>query len=417
MQTVSTSQQQNREARSRWWAWSLPLLASLVVLMALAVISGATYSTWRSRQVAQIEANCRDAMRRKNWEELETHAQRWLTLDDDSSLAWLYLGEAAQRRGDLELTAKCLASVPDGDPRCVPALLELVELQLGHWERPLDAIETCERILQQAPAEKIAHQRLVYIYALSLQRTKMLEQIQAAAAADCMTPEMIVYLLNSPALKFSNGVTVNSLWLKSHPETEVFEVARAIQLAQIASNAGSAFLTDSGLAPGDESLIGECRKKYPRNVEVLAFFLEKASSQGDHEEVARILAGAPAEAESDSRFWRAKGWLHQDRQELDLAEEAYVQGLQANPFDWRTRHQYAGSLRLQGKLQEVERETALALEGKQLERQLFEIATVGEIPQHLRPTMLKYCEQMGDTKTVGLITRALGVSSPAKPPQ
>lgn len=378
--------------------WLLPLGAAAVVALALGGIGRAIYSTITTRRAARTEAACKTARQQKNWPELERQARAWIERDPGNALARLYLGEAAQRQGNWQLTADCLAAVPDDDPRCVPSLLELLELQLSRLENPVAATKTCERLLQHNPRESLAHQRLVFIYSMTLQRQQLREAILRAAAAHCLTTEMVVYRATLSSLRFSNGVSVNTKWLGTVPNSEVLEVARAVQLGAMSQGSASTFLSETQLQPGDQSLIESCLKKYPQNVEVLSYFLDKAGEQGDYNRVAALLDQAPTTAEQDSRFWRSKGWLHLGREELGEALEAYKQAIATDPYDWRARHQYATVLRRLGQsVAEIEPQTQLALEGKTLERALFELPTAEEIPPQLGVTLIKYATGIGDT--------------------
>jgi len=371
--------------------WLPPLFAALFVIGTVMAISNGTYRYWAHHRAAQLKVGCAAAMKAKDWQTLESLATEWLSLDSDSGNGLLYLGEAAQRRENFELTAKCLASLRDDDPKCVGALTELVELQLAKLNRPLDAVETCQRILRIAPGTCVAHKRLIFFYAMTLQYQKMDEQILASLKAGCVSTDMLIYHFGGSSMRFSNGYDITSHWREDQPNSELFEVAQSIHLSKQASG-GEISETEriSDLA------ISLCVEKYPGNLEVLAHQLDGSISDGDLDGIARVLSEAPATAEQDKRFWRAKGWLHQAQGDFELAKEAYETALRYSPYDWRARHRYAGVLRQLGEDQDIEAIADLALEGKLLERVLFELPSTAELPAELRIRLTEHARHVGD---------------------
>lgn len=393
-------------------SWLLPVVSLLVVLAALGAISQAIYSTWHARRILAGEVACRTAMKLRGWEELQRSAEQLLVLDRENALAQLCLAEAAQRRGDFEAIASHLAKIRDDDPKCLAALQELLELQLAKLERPLDALATAERILRIDPRHAVAHQRLVFIYAMTLQRQRMVEQIRKAADVRCLSGDMLVYLANSVNMRFSDGALMNHKWLRSSGGSELFEVAYAVQLAVTSVSNSESLLSETNHRPGDDSPVEECLQKYPSNLEVLAFFLDKECENGNADQVLKLMDAAPDSAEYDSRFWRAKGWLHNHRHELEAAEEAYHQALRVNPYDWRSRYQYSTVLRRRGKSAEAEPESKRALVGKMLERELFELPTASDMPPPLGLRLLKYMDDLGDQQLATAVRAQMPWSRP-----
>lgn len=379
-------------------SWVPPLLAATFVVGTVTAITSGTYWYWSHHRAEQLETECDVAMKARDWPRLEQLAREWLYLDSDNSVALLYLGEAAQRQDDFETTAECLASIRDDDPRCVQALIELVELQLAKLNRPLDAAETCQRILRISPSERVAHQRLVFFYGMSLQYRKMEEQIQAALKADCVTADMLIYHFGGSSMRFSNGVDITSHWLEAHPDSELFEVARAIHLSKTDST-GELSETESNRHPA----VDACLEKYPQNLQLLASQLDQFIADGDLDGIVRVLGAAPGDAEHDARFWRARGWLLQAQAEFESARDAYERALELSPYDWRARHQYAGVLRRLGTTDGVEDIADLAVEGKQLERQLFELPSTAELPTELRFRLTEHARQVGDVDFASLV--------------
>ncbi len=389
-----------------------------VTLCVLALVSGTAvsywgYQAWKVQSLARHEATlrraCEQAMKRENWDELEANATAWLDLDNSNGFAWLFLGEAAQRKGDFERAAVCLGSLDESDPKCLPALLELVEMYLGKFNRPLDAVKTCQRIIAIDPNVTKAHQRLTFFYAMTLQRREMIRTIRRTIELSAAEPEAYAYLLLASSLRFSNGYQVNTHWLASDPQNEHFQVARAIFLAKGAHTDQAPGTDDetAGTNPGEHRLIHECREKFPVNVEILAFFLASEVEAGNVENVENLLATAPENAELDSRFWRFKGWYHAATNQLVEAENAYRESLKWDPYDWRSRHQLAGVLRRRQETAEVDTLTNLALEGKQLETELLALPNTAEISVGLARRIAALAERLGDTPVAASIRASI----------
>lgn len=395
--------------------------STLITLCVLAAVCLPAASYWgyrgwqqrqqqaRTRLEETLRQRCDKAMKDKNWSQLETSATAWLKLDRKNGFAWLYLGEAAQRQGDFERAAECLSALDEADPKCQPALLELVELQLGKFNRPLDAMETCRRIIKLNPLVAKAHQRLIFFYAMTLQRREMIREIRRTIDLNAAEPEAYAYLLLASSLRFSNGYQVNTHWLKSDPDNEYFQVARAVFLARGAAEQDKSISESnpSPAKPGFDRLLLECREKFPDNAEILAYLLEAEVEAGNADNVASLLATAPAAAELDSRFWRFKGWYHAAANDLEEAERAYRESLKWDPYDWRSRHQLAGVLRRQNKLDEVDALTELALEGKRLEQALLELPNTGEINVELAREIAEFSERIGDVQVASRIRASL----------
>jgi len=383
-------------------------------LVCLATASYWGYHVWnarqqeaRARQQETFRQRCDEAMKNKNWDLLETTATAWLNLDQKNGFAWLFLGEAAQRKGNYERAAQCLGALDESDPKCLPALLELVEMQLGKFNRPLEAMETCRRIIKINPNVPGAHQRLTFFYAMTLQRREMIREIRRTIDLNVAEPEAYAYLLLASSLRFSNGYRVNTHWLKSHPENEHFQVARAVFLARGAAENDESVEAALAVDPNLESLLQDCRAKFPDNAEVLAYLLEVQVEAGNADKVASLLATAPASAELDSRFWRFKGWYHAVANELKEAEDAYRESLKWDPYDWRSRHQLAGVLRRQNKLDEVETLTELAIQGKKLEQSLLVLPSTTEITIELAKEIADFSERIGDVQVAVGIQNSL----------
>ncbi len=371
-----------------------------VLLILLVVGTWPCYRWWLDCRAERFKGECKDAAQAKQWDRLEELASRWLKWDRQNGYAWLYLGEAAQRQGDFERTAECLNRLDDSDPKCVAALAERVDLLFAKLNRPLEAVETCKRMLRIEPRAGRAHQRLIFFYAMSVQRQAMVKQIRTAMDLQCEPPEAYVYLFTSNALNFSDGLFRVTTWLQQYPDDETLQVAQAYYAARSSSSRRIAMFGLKSFAPGDKSLIGRCLQKYPENTEVLSFHITKAMVDGDLARVAELLKQSPPSAEQDSRFWRYKGWYHSTHNELDQAEAAYRKALKMDPSDWRARLDLSSVLRRLGRTKEASSLADVALRGKKLERKLLELPNAASIDQRLLISLYAYARDIGDKQVV-----------------
>ena len=134
----------------------------------------------------------------------------------------------------------------------------------------------------------------------------MLEEIYQAIADQSEPPDTYVYLLLSDKLNFSNGFTKNTEWLQSDPESEVFQVARIVQLIKSVEQSENQRLKD-GLGQYFETF-ETLRKQFPENAVLLQFALSRVVDEFDLEEAERLVAQIPAE-NRDSVLLRRKAWL------------------------------------------------------------------------------------------------------------
>jgi tetratricopeptide (TPR) repeat protein len=355
--------------KRRLRVWRGVGLCGIVLLIVAAVPS---YRWWKQRRTTQFKAGCVEATAEKHWERLGLIAARWSEWDPTSSDAHVYLAEAHFQAGRLEEAAESLARVSDDYHGVVSALILRGEILYGDLHRPYEAEENWRRILRIDPQSTHAHQRLISFYALSLQRRRMIEQIRESLRRRCEPPEAYAYLILANALGFTEGVVHVRSWRSSYPDDETLEVAEALYMADRPENPNvlDAY-EESHFKPGDQSAIDACLEKYPRNIEVLAFHIERQIFFGRTEQVVRLLQSAPAEAMQDSRFWRYRGWLLQQAEDHEQAVEALETSIEIDRFSWRSRWELASLLRLLGRLAEAEQVQDVAIKGKDLQEELY----------------------------------------------
>ena len=366
----------------------------LVVTILLAAVAWPGYRWAVQRWIAHQKQVCNVAASLEDWTQLEDAARAWLQWAPESGEAWLYAAEAARARGDYERTAACLGAVPDAAPECVKALALRGDLLMSELNRPFDAEQNWQRMLKIDGSAALPQQRLIYLYTITQQRAALLAQINEAVAAHTEPKEAYTYYCLADRLLFSNGLVLTSTWLEANAGNEVLEVARAIYAARSNSSRTVSMFRVGSAAPGDQSLIDEMLEKYPQNPEVLAYHLARAISDGDLPRVELLLPQVPPEADSDSRFWRFRGWYHAARNQLAEAEAACRQALRLYPLDWRVRLELTSILRRLGRTEEVAEASELALAGKELERRLLEQPSADDIDRALFISMSSYCSRV-----------------------
>jgi hypothetical protein len=244
-------------------------------------------------------------------------------------------------------------------------------------------VRTLERILSIDPGSCDAHQRLTFYYSITLQRMKTAAETRRTIEIGCDLPETYVYLLGADWLTLANTESVNLRWLGENPGSELFAIAAVRgELANrgledsIEDEAKAAEGSTSELAQKREDRLRALFAEHPGNLEALAYFLQKAQTAGDVEEVTRLLASAPPAALDDNRFWRFKAWVHGTRNELAEADAAYVKARDLFPFDAVAMHEQAVIQRKLGNDAEAARLADLADRGRTLRRTILQQPSV-----------------------------------------
>ena len=386
-----------RRPGGHWW-W--PIGAICVVL----ILAGGFYLVRRS-VIQSLSASCREARRAKDWERLEELAERWHWWQRGKAAPLIYLAEAANETKRFERAAEVLERLPDADPMTPLALVERSSILFGPLNRPIEGAASLERAIKLNPKLIEARRRLIYFYAYTLQRRKMVQLAYDTIEHDCDLPETYVYLMLQDALSFSDAYDVNTRWFLGNRDEELFMVARAIYRI---TTKGLDDTVDPRDGPVDESGIPYHRKvvqeyftRFPNNLELLAYFLQLSVTAGDVEEAARLLSRAPPEAEADNRFWRYMGWVHTARGELYQAKKCYEKALFLNGYDHLSRHQLAAVERRFKQLDRVKALEELAREGKMLRRQILQLENVARVPPGLLKRMAAYAEKCGDELAAG----------------
>ncbi len=374
------------------------------ILAATAIVATAVgYVVVKPLAMQQLEQSCHAAVRDNDVERLEAAAGRWRFWDRSKAAPLIFLAEAANRRQQYDQAVEWLDLLPDGDPMTPAALVERSAMLFEALNRPVEGAVTLERALKLESRITEAWRRLIYFYAYTLQRRRMVECIYAAIDNDCDMPESYVYLLLNDNLSFGNGYDQNTKWFRGAPDEELFLVARALyRIRTRGLDVESEAQTDGPPAadgtPYHRKVIAEYFEQFPHNLELVAYFLERSMTRGDVAEVERLLAQAPAEAASDNRIWRHRGWLHAIHGQLGEADACYQKALSLNCYDHLARHQLAGVERRLKRLDRVKPLEDLSFEGKELRKELYRLPSVDKVPVPLLRRMADYAGRCGDAK-------------------
>ncbi|QDU49479.1 tetratricopeptide repeat protein [Gimesia panareensis] len=378
-------------------------LRLLLILVFVGIFFFPLLSWWNQRQLRTFKENTRLYLQNQDWKAAEQAALNWTEREPQNSDAWLDLAEAYRQQQQYAAMAEALGQVSDSDPRVLKMLAMQVDVLLTELQKPIQAMETCERILKIDPQVALARQRLIYINAMLLRPLAMVEQIREAIPLKCEPPEAYVYLLLADSLNFSNGAPLVNGWLKGDPGNEDLEVALAIYVARSKSSQSLKLQGGQVVSGGDQSLVTACLEKYPQNREVLAYFLEQTLEEADLKRAASLLEQAPPEAEADNRFWRFRGRLLALKNQLAPAEASYRQALQRNPYNWKSRLGLAEVLRRTGETEEAEKQAQLGAQGKEFFRQLMELDSPSQITADLLEQIADYALECGDQQTYDAI--------------
>lgn len=385
-------------------------------IVATVLVLAATATAWRVFRPRYVANSCRAAYeaaaQEKQWATALEAAQRWAAVRPDSIEAWLNVAEAARQLQQWNVTADALARIPDHDPRALNALALRGDILLSELRRPTEAVENWQRMLRTAPAADLPHRRLVYVYAMTLQRTKLRDQIRLAIELECDHPEMYVYLMLIPSLQFSDGLIKCTDWLQGEPDNRTLRVAQAVHAARTAPSDTQTLFETRGVMPGDRSLLKTCRETYPDDPELLAVYIDQAIYEDDVSAAEAMLRQVHPDADHDSRFWRYRAWVALMRRRPEQAAELCRTGLERNPLDWRVRHVLADAERLLGQGEAAGWESEIAARGKTLERALMELPNAAEIDDELLRDVSRFARDSGDELVAEGLERRLGLLAP-----
>lgn len=198
---------------------------------------------------------------------------------------------------------------------------------------------------------------------MTLQRAKLRQQILESIERQCEPREAYVYYFLLYTLRSQDAVELNARWSQGDPDSELFLVARVINLPEPQSGSPETPAPKGpekyafSAAPEKTKLeqVDELFARFPHNLELIAYKAEERFENGDFPGAAAVLKNSPDSAAQDSRFWRFKGWLHEANHELESAIAAYRQALNLHAIDWNAINRLAITERLAKNEAEVKR--------------------------------------------------------------
>ena len=390
------------------------VLSVVVAVIAAAIGSPYAYREWCSYRRNELTEQCRAARSRQRWDELQILADRWTAWDSQNGEAWMFRAQAAAGRREWSAAASHFWRVPDTDARVIPAMIELSKLAFTHLNDPLGGVEACERILRIDPRAAGAHQQLIWFYAMTLQREQLFRQIHAAIDVQREPREAYVYYFLADTLRSGSAVELNERWLEADPDSELFLVARVLQLPDSETESpDTPHATPAGETsksmPGRSKLkrVEELLHRFPHNIELLAYKAEGCIANGDIDGVVALLSQAPDAARQDSRFWRIRGWLHESNSELEEANTAYRRALELHAIDWNTMNRLAVVERRRQNIAEVQRLTKLVERANEMRRVLRKIPAVELTPPAIFVELAAIYRASGDRKVGSALDRRL----------
>jgi tetratricopeptide (TPR) repeat protein len=227
-----------------------------------------------------------------------------------------------------------------------------------------------------------------------------MKQIRQAIDLSREPRSAYVYLFLIDTMRLADAVETNDGWLKAHPDTEVFLVARVLQLPEPAPNVESTM-------GNKHEVVAKLFEQFPNNVELLGYQVDLAIRQGNTNEVARLLLGAPSSVENDSRFWRAKGWLHLNRGKLSAAEQALQQALELHPLDLLARTWLTDLTRRRGDFEKAQALEALVRQARRLREKCTGEQSAENVAQEVLTELADYARQCGDKQVADALARRL----------
>lgn len=388
--------------RRRWIVRSI-----VCFLVAGVVIFGGQYG-YRKRQEWQTKEftqQCRKLRDQGDWQQLATVSKKWQERDPTSADAILFRAEAAQGQDELNEAADLLAQIPESSPKRVPALMARASLLLGPINRPLEGIQSCHLALKTNPRVYLAHQRLIFYYAITLQNEQLLAQIRQSLELGCEPVDAYSYLIMVDDITLTNGFEVNNRWLQGDINQEEFLVARTIHMwhqLRLEAFPNAETVEKIKLA---ESLLADYRQRFPKNAAVIAFHIEKAMVNGDLDQIESLLSEYPSH--SDSRYWRYRGWWLAAYDKIDESEAAYRESLKLFPLSWMSRHELADVLRRKQRFPEVAELERIVIKGKNLREKIMKLSDVQKLDPEILCDFRDYALECGDQLTATSLNRRL----------
>lgn len=403
LQPENTSQ--DPETRKRRWSGRkrIFLAASLILLSAWP-----GYATYRFVRAREFSSACAAASEASDWLGLREISLKWVQWDSTAARGWWYAAEAAQELEDLEDLANCLGKVPESDPKAILAYTEKANLEWTVLNRPLDAIRTSTQVLKMDPRVLEIHSRVISYYAMTMQRAPMLHAIRAAISAGAEPKETYTYLMMADFLAFTNGDSINTLWLSAEPDEVRFKIGLAIQTAVKLTMNQESLRTEESVELNKVAAqqLNWFLENQPGDPVLLAYMLHRAYLAGDVDGAAKLLLQVDDRGIDDHMIWVYRSWYHTMVDEFEDAEKSILEAIRLHPMSPLAHHEYTNLLR---RLQrpEVADQQRIAAYGKQLRSDIMRLETASDVTPALLLQIQSYAEACGDLEIAKAIQKRL----------
>ncbi|MEW4530424.1 tetratricopeptide repeat protein [Maioricimonas sp. JC845] len=367
-------------------------IALLAILVGFASLWA--YDRWAQKRQEAYRTACEAAVAAQNWDELLETSTAWREWDPDNDDSLMSIAQALVDLDRLDEAVATLGNVRDDYKGALEALAFRAEIQYSALNRPFDAEATWRRMVKIAPNADLPRQRLIYFYAMTLQRQEMEQQIRESVMLQCEPPEAYAYIILKNVLNFSDGLAKTTRWLLSYPDDKTLQVAQAVYAARQNAEGKIATFGFRTAMPGRLDLVDRRLQQYPSDPELLIVKIDQAIFEGDARQVTELLSRVDPMAENDSRFWRVRGWLMLDRGRYQEATDAFERALELNVFDWQARWLMADALRKLNRTEEADQAAALALTGKELQQRIFEKPSARDLDEQLAADILQYASDL-----------------------
>ncbi|MBL8810432.1 MAG: hypothetical protein JNM43_09680 [Planctomycetaceae bacterium] len=367
-----------------------------IVLLAVILIPTARWYSERQRltELKTLKDDCKSCVRDEDWESLRSAAERWSELEPTDANAWLNLADALQKLGEPQKSVEALLKVPKTDRKVRPAYLLASEMQMREARQPLQGIATLETLRDIDPDAEIVRRQLISLYALTLQRQKMIREIYSAFQYRAEPKEAYVYLMLSDHLSFTNGFQLNTQWLSAAPDSELFAVARLVQLSDTLQRLEKQDEDTEEQKKSVQEQMASLRQKYSKNRALLVTELERLVLEQNIDAVGELLNDSTDDSD-DSLMMRYRGWHCLMTEDYAKAEGHYRASIKLMPLDWRTWHELADVLRNLKRLDEAENAAKIAVMGKELRKICLSLPDASQAPEELLLQILNYATACG----------------------
>lgn len=376
-------------SESRKTTFGIIRLVGLIIVL-LTSVSIYWLTQWNDEDYRR---ECNVLAQNEDWTKLRELAGEWVDRTTAPDEALTLLAEAEYQDGFPDRAVEHLLAIPERSKRAYTALIAACDMQFGELNKPLEGVETLKRMVKLRPSSITSRRRLIFFYAVTLQRRAMVEAIHDAIRRKAEPPDAYAYLMLADKLSFSNGFTKNTEWLESDPESELFQVARIIQLLDSVSSSDS----DSRRAtlPQYMKVFHELRKKFPGNLELINYEVAAAIEDFDVDKVEQLL-GEVSDKTGHYLLLKSKGWLAMQNDEFSRAETLFLASIAEFSLDWSTWHQLAACRRRLGKLDEAVTSEQIARIGKELQKEILQQKNTAAIDTKTLEKIASYAASCAD---------------------